>query len=66
MPKNPIRVGIYTKMSRMNLKCCKTLLVLNEEELKECNGGMVVFPELTSKLPTIVCRIPLPDGDHRL
>ncbi len=50
----------------MNLKCCKNLLVLNEEEAKNCNGGTVMIKELKPKMPPIVIDMPCPDGEHRL
>jgi len=50
----------------MNLECCKTLMVLNEDESKNCNGGMSVFTVIKVKLPPIVYPLPLPDDDHRL
>jgi hypothetical protein len=53
-------------MNRMNLECLKNLLVLDDVELKECNGGTTVFPEQASNLPITIWRLPLPDGDHRL
>ena len=50
----------------MNLKCCKNLVVLNEVELKECNGGSTVFNKQKSLIPDIIIQYPVPDGDHRL
>jgi len=49
----------------MNLKCCLNLVVLNEEELKECNGG---FAEVNKKsiIPDIIVSYPEPDGENRL
>lgn len=50
----------------MKVECFKKLSDLNEEELKNCNGGIVASTELKTKLPPICLPYPLPDDEHRL
>jgi len=42
------------------------LVVLNEKEVLDCNGGSVLALIRKDDLPTVVFPVPTPDSEHRL